>query len=154
MQVRVERVQPAVTLPLRWRVLRPHLDQALMAPWPGELDPDTVHLAALAPDGEVVGTALVLPERFALQPDRADAWRLRGMATAAGLRGRGIGAALLQRAVEHVAGQGGGVLWCHARVPARRFYERAGFTAAGPEWDEPNIGPHVVMRREVEPAAG
>jgi predicted GNAT family N-acyltransferase len=76
------------------------------------------------------------------------------MATAAGLRGRGIGAALLRQAIEHVAGQGGGVLWCQARVPARRFYERAGFSATGPEWDEPHLGPHVVMWREVAPAAG
>jgi GNAT superfamily N-acetyltransferase len=150
--VRVERVAPELTLPLRWRVLRAHRDPAEMAPWPGERDPATAHLAALTPAGEVVGTALVLPDGFALMPARTDAWRLRGMATADGMRGRGIGAALLGRVIGHVAAQGGGVLWCHARAPARRFYERAGFTAAGAEWDEPPIGRHVVMWREVEPA--
>jgi predicted GNAT family N-acyltransferase len=153
-EVRVERVEPEVTLPLRWRVLRPHLDPAEMAPWPGEHDPGTVHLAARTPDGDVVGTAVVTPDRFELMPGRTDAWRLRGMATADGLRGRGIGEAVLGQAIRQVAEHGGGLLWCNARVPARRFYERAGFTAVGAEWDEPLIGPHVVMWREVAPAAG
>jgi predicted GNAT family N-acyltransferase len=61
---------------------------------------------------------------------------------------------VLGYAIGHVAKQGGGVLWCQARVPARRFYERAGFVPAGAEWLEPQIGPHIAMWREVaaEPA--
>jgi predicted GNAT family N-acyltransferase len=152
--VKVETVPPEVTLPLRWRVLRSHLSPAQMVPWPGERDPGTVHLAARTQDGDVVGTAVLVPDRFALMPDRTDAWRLRGMATDDGRRGQGIGAAVLGQAIRHVAERGGGLLWCNARVPARRFYERAGFAAVGAEWDEPQIGPHVVMWREVEPAAG
>jgi GNAT superfamily N-acetyltransferase len=152
--IRVERVEPEVTLPLRWRVLRAHRDPAEMAPWPGEHDPGTVHFAALTPDGEVVGSAVVLPDGFPLMPRRADAWRLRGMATAAGLRGHGVGAAVLRQVMGYVAERGGGLIWCNARVPARRFYQRAGFTALGAEWDEPQIGPHVTMWREIEPAVG
>jgi predicted GNAT family N-acyltransferase len=50
-----------------------------------------------------------------------------------------------------VAERGGGLVWCHARTPARRFYERAGFTAVGAEWVEPPIGPHITMWRAVNP---
>jgi len=51
--------------------------------------------------------------------------------------------------LDHVADRGGTLVWCNARVPARRFYERAGFTVHGDEWDEPGIGPHVAMARPV-----
>jgi predicted GNAT family N-acyltransferase len=152
--IRVEQVAAEKTYPLRNRVLRPYLSLAEMRPQPGELDSGTAHLAAVTPDGEVVGTAVLLRDPFQLMPERTDAWRLRGMATADGLRGRGIGEAVLGQAIRHVAEHGGGLLWCNARVPARRFYERAGFAAVGAEWDEPQIGPHVVMWREVERAAG
>jgi len=150
-QVRVETVAPEVTAPLRQRVLRPHQrpDEAVL---PGERDPDAVHLAARTADGAVVGTAVLVREPFEPMPDRADAWRLRGMATDERLRGRGIGERVLRQAVDHVAGHGGGLLWCHARTPARRFYERAGFTAVGAEWVEPHIGPHIAMWRAVGPA--
>jgi GNAT superfamily N-acetyltransferase len=149
--VQVRQVPAEVTYPLRHQVLRPHLTLAEMEPQPGELDPGSVHLAALAPDGAVVGTGVLIREPFPRLPDRVDAWRLRGMAVADGLRGHGIGAALIERIVTQVAEQGGGVLWCNARVPARTFYERAGFSPVGAEWDEPHIGPHLTMWRLVEP---
>ena len=150
-EIRVEAVPRKLTLALRQRVLRPHQRLEELGV-PGELDPGAVHLAALLPDGTVVGTAVLLPERFAPMPDRADAWRLRAMATDERWRGRGVGRLVLDRAVEHVAARGGGLLWCHARVPARAFYTRAGFTVVGEPWQEPFIGPHVAMYREVTPA--
>ncbi len=150
-EVRVEAVPRELTLPLRQRVLRPHqrLDEMGV---PGERDPGALHLAALTPDGEVVGTAVLLPERFRRLPDRPDAWRLRGMATDERWRGRGVGGLLLRRVVQHVAAHGGGLLWCHARLPAQAFYGRAGFVPVGEPWEEPQIGPHVAMLREVAPA--
>jgi GNAT superfamily N-acetyltransferase len=150
-QVRVELVPPEKTFALRWRVLRPHHSPA-EAVLPGERDAGAVHLAALDADGEVVGTAVLLPERFELMPQRTDAWRLRGMATDERLRGRGVGRQVVQRVIEHVAARGGGLLWCHARLPAQPFYERAGFAPVGQRWEEPRLGPHIAMWREVSPA--
>jgi GNAT superfamily N-acetyltransferase len=109
--------------------------------------PDTAALAALAPDGTVVGTAVLFPEPCPWRPDDAGAWRLRGMATAPELRSTGVGGAVLDAAVAHAASAGGALVWCHARVPARRFYERAGFRVHGDEWVDPEIGPHVAMWR-------
>jgi GNAT superfamily N-acetyltransferase len=144
----VERVPPAVTFPLRHRVLRAGqpADQVRL---PADERPDTAAFAARAADGEVVGTVIVTPEPCPWAPDRAGAWRLRGMATAEGRRSTGIGGRLLDAALAHVVAEGGALLWCNARTPARRFYERAGFATHGDEWVDPEIGPHIAMWREV-----
>ena len=71
------------------------------------------------------------------------------MATREDLRNQGIGGAVLSRAIDHVVEHGGGLLWCNARVPAMSLYRRAGFVEHGDPWDDPDIGPHVVMWRIV-----
>ena len=63
-----------------------------------------------------VGTVLVEPPPW--EPARADGWRIRGMATRPDLRGRGLGGLVLDALVDHIAGHGGGLLWCNARVTA------------------------------------
>ena len=40
-------------------------------------------------------------------------------------------------------------VFCNARVPARSFYERAGFHACSEVFELPPIGPHLVMEREL-----
>jgi GNAT superfamily N-acetyltransferase len=144
----VERVPPAVTYPLRARVLRPG-QPADRVHFAADDDPATATFAARTPDGAVVGTAFVTPEPCPWLPERPHAWRLRGMATDDAVRGTGIGRRLLEVALAHVAAAGGTLVWCNARVPARRFYERAGFVAHGAEWVDPEIGPHVAMWREL-----
>jgi GNAT superfamily N-acetyltransferase len=146
--VTVARVPPEVTHPLRRRVLRPGAT-------PGHVrlsaddHPATAAFAATTPAGEVVGTAIVYPEPCPWQPERPGAWRLRGMATDPARRSGGIGARVLGAVLEHVRAQGGALVWCNARTPARRFYERAGFAPHGEPWDDPEIGPHVAMWREL-----
>lgn len=142
----VARVPPAVTYPLRARVLRPGAPPERVH-LPVDDRPDTAAFAATTADGTVVGTAIVFPEACPWLPERPRAWRLRGMATAEERRGRGIGARVLDAVLAHVAGAGGEVVWCNARTPARRFYERAGFAVHGDPWDDPEIGPHVAMWR-------
>ena len=143
----VRRGPASVTFPLRQRILRPHetLDQLAL---PGDDDPDAGHFAAFADDA-VIGTASVRREPPPWQPDLASGWRLRGMATAEGLRSTGVGTAALTAVIEHVGQHGGGLLWCNARMPAFEFYRRNGFTSRGDSWDDPVIGPHIVMERQV-----
>jgi GNAT superfamily N-acetyltransferase len=148
--LRVETVPAKLTYALRQRVLRPHQRVDEVAT-PGEAGPDVTHIAALTPDGEVVGTAVLIREPFRLMPNRDPAWRLRGMATDPARQGHGIGGRVLRHAIGCVSLRGGGLLWCQARVPARRFYERAGFAAVGDEWVELDLGPHVAMWRDVVP---
>lgn len=132
-------VTAAETADLRREVLRGGRPVAL----PGDGDPTAVHVGAY--DGDrLVGTGNVRREPAPWAPED-DAWRLRGMATAPDRRSAGVGAAVLDALVRHCREQGGGQLWCNARTPAQRFYERAGFVVVGEPWDDPEIGPHVRM---------
>lgn len=132
-------VAAADTADLRREVLR----GGRPVPLPGDDDPSAVHLGWY--DGELLlGTGNVRREPAPWVPDVA-AWRLRGMATVADRRGEGVGAAVLAALVAHCREHGGGRLWCNARTPAQRFYERAGFVSVGEPWTDPEIGPHVRM---------
>lgn len=150
-------VSSDVVLPLRTRVLRPDWPADRLATYPEDDQSGTVHLAA-EQDGEIVGVGTVYDEappeehRGAI-PDDAFApgasWRLRGMATSDGVRGRGFGAAVLEACYQSVRDGGGAYLWCNARLVAVPFYERMGMAAVGDEFDMPGIGPHYVMWRAV-----
>ena len=148
MTVTVGPVSPAETWPLRKRVLRPHQDGDAVV-LGGDEHPRAAHFGARDAEGRVVGVATVAPETCPWAPQREGAWRLRGMATEEGRRGTGIGAAVLRAALEHVRAQGGRLVWCNARVGALRFYEREGFAAGAERYDDPVLGPHVPMWREV-----
>jgi GNAT superfamily N-acetyltransferase len=160
-EVRVELVPAATTWALRQAVLRPHqevADQRLA----DDDGPLTATVAAIVTDRgvvdghAVVGTGRVAPEN---PPSGlahrvvagTTSWRLRGMAVSPDRRSQGIGGLVLGRLVDHVAGHGGGLLWCNARLPAVSFYAHAGFAVHGDPWEEPRIGPHVLMWRVVEP---
>jgi len=146
--VSVSPVPASATFALRHRVLRPHQRVEDMG-LPGDDDPSTVYLATLAVDGSVTGCLRLQRVPCPWRPVAADAWQLRAMAVDASRRGHDLGAALVAGAVDQVARAGGGLLWCKARLAARAFYERAGFTAVTELWEEPHIGLHVGMLREV-----
>lgn len=138
----VRDVDPAVTRPLRQRVLRPHqtLEELVT---PGESASGSMWLAALD-DGEVVGTVGLLPEP---NPDGGPepAIRLRAMATSEGTRGRGLGRVLLDAALDRAWRAGAAQVWCGARTPAAGFYARAGFEETSDVYEVDVIGPHVHM---------
>jgi GNAT superfamily N-acetyltransferase len=90
-------------------------------------------------DGELVSVGLVAAD------GGPGSWRVRGMATAPDARRRGAGSAVLQALVEYALGRGATRIWCNARVPARSFYEGAGFRVVSDVFELPHIGPHVVM---------
>ncbi len=153
MEFRIDQVPAPATWPLRQAVLRPHQTVEEMG-LPDDDHPLTAAFVAVDGHGEIVGTARVAPSAPPSSiedraPTGSPAWRLRGMATRQDLRDRGIGGAVLGRAIEYVADRGGGLLWCAARVPAANFYRRAGFTPHGQPWEEPDIGPHLLMWRTV-----
>jgi len=146
----IVRVTAEETYPLRQQVLRPHQSIAEVG-FPGEDDPATAHFAQRDQgdqrdgDGQIVGIVTVL--RQDPDPPITDAtwWRLRGMATAVDQRGQGVGMALVQAALAHVAAEHGTGLWCNARRSAVGFYCKAGFVTTGQEWEEPGLGPHIRM---------
>jgi predicted GNAT family N-acyltransferase len=62
------------------------------------------------------------------------------------VRGHGHGAAVLEELHRQAVRRGVTAIELHAQVSARGFYERAGYTAVGEEYEEAGI-PHVTMRR-------
>jgi GNAT superfamily N-acetyltransferase len=142
-------VAAPLTFSLRQAVLRPHQTPQELA-LPGDDDPASAHFAAFDTQGAVIATASVRRETPHWHPTERRGWRLRGMATEARWRNRGLGAALVVEVIGHVSAEGGGLLWCHARTPALEFYRRSGFVTWGEPWIEPQIGPHVVMWRLVD----
>jgi GNAT superfamily N-acetyltransferase len=142
--LRVRRCGADDVIGLRRSVLRPHLsaDEARYAADDG---PGAVHFCAEDGTGRVVSVATLLREVPPWRADVPNGWRLRGMATASDWRGRGAGSVVLGAVFAHVRAEGGGLLWCNARLSAVKFYERAGMATTGAPWEEPVIGPHVAM---------
>ena len=72
------------------------------------------------------------------------------MAVDAAARGGGYGAAVLDVLHRQAVLRGLTEVELHAQVTARGFYERAGYTAVGGEYEEAGIV-HVTMRRALGP---
>jgi GNAT superfamily N-acetyltransferase len=149
--MRTAGVDAEAVRPLRAEVLRPGQSREQLI-FPGDDAPETLH-AAVALEGHIVGVASVMREPYPHDSLTGD-WRIRGMATSAELRGRGIGSALVARCEEHARAHAGARLWCNARVRARTLYERAGFTVDGDLFELPMIGPHYLMRKPLREQRG
>lgn len=112
---------------------------------PPELEWDTddaisTHVIARTPDGTPIGVARLTPQHG-----------IGRMAVLAPWRKRGVGSALLQALIDKARELGYPALELHAQTHAIGFYERFGFSAFGPEYDEAGI-PHRSMRRSLDPA--
>jgi predicted GNAT family N-acyltransferase len=110
---------------------------------PPEIEQDdadawAVHVLSRDDGGRVVATGRLLV--------RGTAASIGRMAADATVRGRGHGAAVLEELHRQAALRGVTEIELHAQVAARRFYERAGYTAIGDEYEEAGIA-HVTMRR-------
>lgn len=147
--VEVRFISADETRPLRAAILRPGQSPETLI-YPGDDADETAHFGAYR-GGELIGIASVyrepVPRENGSGEDDPNAWRLRGMATITSMRGRGYGRMILEKCVEHVAREGGTVLWCNARTTAAGFYETLGFHIIGHEFDIPGIGAHFVMLR-------
>jgi GNAT superfamily N-acetyltransferase len=146
---------------LRWRVLRPGLPRE-SAIFHEDGHPLAFHMAAYADDAhdgdahgdggggerEPVACVTLFPEQM---PGRtAVAYRIRGMASAPEVRGRGYGAALLHAALEQTRQRGAELVWCTGRTSARGFWEKQGFTAVGEEFVLEPAGPHYLFAAKLD----
>ena len=100
-----------------------------------DVEPATVHLW-LESDGEVAATIRVLDDGAGRAIGR--------VATAAGFRGQGLAARLID---EGIALCGDVPVTLGAQAHLEGWYERFGFRRSGPGYVEDGI-PHVPMRRE------
>lgn len=113
--------------------------------WDG-LDEDAEHFIALNEAGQALGCARLLPTgqigRMAVLPPH---------------RGTGLGARLLEAAIDHARQVGLRQVFLHAQRQAEPFYRKAGFLPEGEEYLEAGI-PHISMTLALpipfEPAGG
>jgi len=101
-------------------------------------DDDAVHVLSRDDAGAAVATGRLLV--------RGRTAGIGRMAADASVRGHGHGAAVLEELHRQAVLRGVTAIELHAQVRARGFYERAGYTAVGEEYEEAGI-PHVTMRR-------
>ena len=101
-------------------------------------DATAVHVLSRDAAGRVVATGRLLVHGRTAGIGR--------MAADAGVRGRGHGAAVLAELQRQAVLRGVAEIELHAQLTARRFYERAGYTAVGEEYEEAGIA-HITMRR-------
>lgn len=101
--------------------------------WDGQ-DENALHVLARDPQGEAIGTGRLLPDG-----------RIGRMAVAAAWRGRGVGAAILRELIRQAHERGHHEAVLSSQTHAIGFYERFGFVAEGPEYDDAGI-PHRTMR--------
>ncbi len=134
---------------LRHAILRAGLPRE-EAIFPGDERPDSLHVAAVIGD-EVVGCASFHLNTWQEKP----AYQLRGMATSATSRRKGVGRAMLifaeQRLLERAMTN---QLWCNARVPAVPFYLSMGWAVVSEEFLIPTAGPHVRMTKTLRVSDG
>lgn len=103
-----------------------------------DLDGEAIHLLATV-DGRPAGTARLLL--------RDEVGKIGRVAVLADRRGTGLGAALIRAALNELrAVPGVTTAKLGAQVHALGFYERLGFTAFGPVYDDAGI-PHRDMTR-------
>lgn len=102
-----------------------------------DLDPTARHLVAYEGD-RPMGTA-----RIGINGAEGRIGRVCVLRDA---RGTGLGAALIRDAMDRLKAAGCGHAILGAQVRAMGFYERLGFTACGPEYDDGGV-PHRDMNR-------
>ena len=108
--------------------------------WDGK-DEDSWHWLATDTTDMPIGTARLLPDG-----------QIGRMAVLSDYRKFGVGAALLEQAVEKARRLGFTEVFLNAQTHALGFYERAGFIARGIEFQEAGI-PHYRMTQTLAPPA-
>jgi predicted GNAT family N-acyltransferase len=101
------------------------------------LDEQAIQVVAVE-SGRVVGTCRVLVDD--------EVGRLGRMAVERGLRGRGVGAAILAAAEQSARDAGARLMRLHAQRYVEDLYMAAGYTPYGQPFDEEGI-PHVSMEK-------
>jgi predicted GNAT family N-acyltransferase len=111
------------------------------------LDATSLHVLAVGEDGAALGTGRLIHGPHALGITGVEGRVLLGrLAVRKPARGTGLGVDLV-RAIEQAGRERGArELELHAQVQALGFYERLGYTAEGPVYDDAGI-PHRTMTR-------
>ncbi len=141
----MRRADVAEIVDLRHRVLRKGLPRE-EAVFEGDELADNWHFGAF----DEVDHAVCCATFHRSQWNGRAAWQLRGMATDAAYRNKGVGRAVLGFAESILLVESPiRVLWCNGRIKAIQFYESLGWKIASELFDIPTAGPHYKMVKEL-----
>jgi predicted GNAT family N-acyltransferase len=105
------------------------------------------HVLAMA-EGHAVGTGRLL-EKEEPPPGESGRWgRVGRMAVLAAHRHAGVGGEILTRLEAEARAKGLRGVALHAQLHAKGFYEKLGYSAFGPEFDEVGVT-HVAMLKRL-----
>ena len=107
----------------------------------------TFHVGIFHQD-QIIGVASFMDDSKSIFTGKQ--YRLRGMAVLPEYRRRGIAELLLKKGENILKERGCTLLWFNARLIAVSFYKKIGYKTIGPEFDIPLIGPHYLMKKELE----
>ena len=138
------------TLDLRQRVLRPFATREECIYACDQL-PETRHrgIRDTTTSDSILAILTMTPEAPPFASSHSGL-RIRGVAVDPDHKGKGYGSLLLDDLIQYVQ-QHQLLLWCNARLTAKPFYEKHGFTSYGDVFlypSEPRIGDHIVMYRD------
>lgn len=133
----IEQIRPELTWRLRRDVLYPNepLYQMEM-----EEDNHGYHFGAFA-DNQLVAVVSVFP--------KGDDFQFRKFAVLPEAQGQGVGKALLQYITNFTKKEGGGRLWCNARLSAIGFYAKYGFRQTGNTFNRNGVD-YEIMEKEIK----
>lgn len=140
-------VEPQAVLPLRAEVLRHGLPLS-DAVFDGDDKESTVH-AGCYRNGKLVACASVFEVSNSVF-GQGKQYQLRGMAVDQAFRNCGIGRALLQYVEFLCLNRHAAILWCNARVGAKGFYEKNGYTFVGQPFEIDGVGTHLLAFKELK----
>ena len=127
---------------LRDAILRPGLP-AGGSVYPGDDAGDTLHLGAF--EGNRLVAVSTICREVPPGTVRAHAWRLRGMASVAEVRGQGVGRRLARSCIEHAREHGAEIVWCSSRQESVGFYEGLGFVVVGEPYGLPQFSDRMYV---------
>jgi predicted GNAT family N-acyltransferase len=147
MKVTVRSVQYVDILRLRHKILRPRRS-LITALFDADTWETTFHFGAYSTLGRkrLIGCVSFYEVPFYSEP----AFQLCGMAVESKVQGKGVGQALLARAIESlVESLDVHLFWCNARESAVGFYTKQGWVVVSEQWEIPDVGPHYRMTKRI-----
>ncbi|MCR8561756.1 GNAT family N-acetyltransferase [Mucilaginibacter sp. BJC16-A38] len=134
----IEQIRPEHTWQLRRDVLYPGKMKHEMEM---DEDADGIHFGAFV-DDRLAGVVSLF--------QNGSEFQFRKLAVDASMQKKGIGQSLLAQVVKHVEENGGGRLWCNARVDATGFYLKLGFIRTGNLFTKNDID-YEIMEKMITP---
>ena len=143
----IRQIDSKDTYKIRQKILRPD-GEINECKFDGDDKEVTFHLGAFIDENLCSVASFYLDTH----PDIKDEYqfRLRGMATLEDFQSQGLSRALLKTAFPLIKKNHINTLWCNARKSAIGFYEKVGFETISAEFDIPKVGPHVLMKKNID----